>query len=368
MTESPGWASGGWNTQHGGGRDGYVVALTPSGAHRWSTYLGGTDRDFAGSVTTDASGNVYVAGYTDSRGWVSGGWDTLHGGYTDAFVVSLTPSGAHRWSTYLGGTRYDFALGIITDVAGNVYAAGDTGSSGWVSGGWDVEYGGADDAFIVSLTAGGAHRWSTYFGGSGWDGARDITADHSGSLYVAGGTYSPDWISRGWDTTYGGNEDGFVIKVNLESTPTADLNSDGHVDSADLDLVRMNWQTSVSPGDLLHGDASGDGTVGSADLDIIRANWGVGAAAAAARTETEESTPVSAPTFIGPRRAPVSDAAFSSWRNSDPEGTLSDLDLATLAEAAWLREMDGLRNKTERRDATRIVLSESKMVFGGAGR
>ncbi len=53
-----------------------------------------------------------------------------------------------------------------------------------------------------------------------------------------------------------------------------DLNGDGLVGSADLDLVRANWGASVTPGDLTMGDASGDGLVDSADLDIVRGNWG----------------------------------------------------------------------------------------------
>jgi hypothetical protein len=59
-----------------------------------------------------------------------------------------------------------------------------------------------------------------------------------------------------------------------------DLNGDGLVGSADLDIVRGNWGQSVDPGCLSCGDPSGDGLVGSADLDIVRANWGATAAAA----------------------------------------------------------------------------------------
>ena len=53
-----------------------------------------------------------------------------------------------------------------------------------------------------------------------------------------------------------------------------DLNGDGYVGSADLDIVRSHWGETVETGCLLCGDPSGDGFVGSSDLDIVRANWG----------------------------------------------------------------------------------------------
>ena len=60
-----------------------------------------------------------------------------------------------------------------------------------------------------------------------------------------------------------------------------DLNGDGYVGSADLDIVRANWGQTVEVGCLLCGDPSEDGMVGSADLDIVRANWGATSAATA---------------------------------------------------------------------------------------
>ena len=57
-----------------------------------------------------------------------------------------------------------------------------------------------------------------------------------------------------------------------------DLNGDGFVGSADLDMVRGSWGATVEPG--TSGDADGDGFVSSSDLDIVRGNWGAGAPAA----------------------------------------------------------------------------------------
>jgi hypothetical protein len=54
----------------------------------------------------------------------------------------------------------------------------------------------------------------------------------------------------------------------------ADLNGDGFVGQADLDIVLGRWGWTVDPGDAA--DPSGDGFVGQADLDIVLGGWGQG--------------------------------------------------------------------------------------------
>ena len=76
-----------------------------------------------------------------------------------------------------------------------------------------------------------------------------------------------------------GTPSDYVTDGGTGDTLPGDLNDDGMVGSADLDIVRANWGATVSAGDLAHGDPSEDGVVGSADLDIVRANWGQTAAA-----------------------------------------------------------------------------------------
>jgi hypothetical protein len=71
-------------------------------------------------------------------GWVSGGFDTTHNGADDAFVAKLSPSVAHLWSAYLGGSSMDDGYGIAVDGSGNIVVTGFTYSSGWVSGGFDT--------------------------------------------------------------------------------------------------------------------------------------------------------------------------------------------------------------------------------------
>ena len=132
-----------------GGIDSYVVKLDSSGGHQWSTYLGGY-ADVFGGIAVDSSGNCYVTGLTQLSAWVNGGGDTSYAG-GDGFVVKLDTSGGHQWSTYLGGSSLDKSYGIAVDSSGNCYATGRTGSSDWVSGGWDTTLDGSSDGFVVKI-------------------------------------------------------------------------------------------------------------------------------------------------------------------------------------------------------------------------
>ena len=53
-----------------------ILLLTPTQAPaqptvEWGTYLGGTGNDFVTAVAVDSIGNVYAAGQTESSGWVT---------------------------------------------------------------------------------------------------------------------------------------------------------------------------------------------------------------------------------------------------------------------------------------------------------
>jgi len=79
----------------------------------------------------DAAGNAYVTGFTSSPDFPTANpVQAALGGFQDAFVAKLNPSGsALVYSTYLGGSEYDVGRGITVDAAGNAYVTGDTFSS-----------------------------------------------------------------------------------------------------------------------------------------------------------------------------------------------------------------------------------------------
>ena len=199
----------------------FVTKLTSTGSHVWSTYMGGSSYDRGEDIVVDPSGGaIYVTGYTKSSGWASGGFDTSHNGSGDIFVAKLTSTGGHVWSTYLGGSYSDEGLSIALGNSGSLYITGRTASSGWATGGPDTSYNGGQDIFVAKLTSSGGFVWSSYMGGSDTDRAYAIVADDSGALYVTGATESSDWVSGGFDPSHNGNYDAFVVKLTSDGEQT----------------------------------------------------------------------------------------------------------------------------------------------------
>jgi hypothetical protein len=120
----------------------------------WGTYYGGSEDDHGRSCATDGSGNVYLAGWTSSANAIaSGGYQNYGGGYSDAFLVKFNTNGVRQWGTYYGGSNFDILYSCTTDSIGNVYLAGETGSTNSIaSGGHQNTHGGVySDAFLVKF-------------------------------------------------------------------------------------------------------------------------------------------------------------------------------------------------------------------------
>jgi len=208
-----------------------ATVTAPNPILSYSTYLGGSSDDAAFAVTTDSSGNTYVAGYTTSTDFpaTAGAYKTTQqGGSYDAFVSKFSPNGTLIYATYLGGSGNDIAYGIAVDSAGNAYVTGYTSSTDFptTSGAYRTTYaGGASDTFVVKLNpAGNALVYSTYLGGSGDDTAYAIALDSANEATITGSTNSLDFpTSNGaFQASYGGGlTNAFVTRLNAAGTALA---------------------------------------------------------------------------------------------------------------------------------------------------
>jgi hypothetical protein len=207
----------------------FVAKLNPTGnALVYSTYLGGTGNDQGNGIAVDSSGNAYVTGWTSSAGFPTANpLQATYGGSDDAFVTKLNAAGsALVYSTYLGGSSYDFGTSIAVDSSGDAYVTGETWSTDFPTvnpfqatcSSCSIGY---SNVFVAELNAAGsALVYSTYLGGSGGDYASGIAVDSSGNAYVTGHTSSTNFptanplqaINRA--TAAAGKPTAFIAKLN----------------------------------------------------------------------------------------------------------------------------------------------------------
>ncbi len=219
----------------GGSYDAFVRKYSSTGAELLTIQFGSSGYDWAEGLAVDASGNIYVAGYTG--GALPG--QTFAGGSYDAFVRKYSPSGSELWTRQFG----DGARSVAVDGAGNSYVAGwvDSlpfvrkygpegtevwtrhqvdadinsvaiavdGSGAYVAGRvWGALPGqtsaGLHDAFVRKYGPSGDVLWSRQSGSASFDMATRVAVDGAGSVYLSGITTGamPDQVSTGLEDAF----------------------------------------------------------------------------------------------------------------------------------------------------------------------
>ncbi len=190
-----------------GGYDVFVAKLNNNGNLVWNSFFGSNGADYGTSIVVDASGNIYVAGFSKHT------WGTpvrvFSGGSSDAFVTKLNNNGSLVWNSFLGSGDTDQGNSLMLDSNGNIYVTGFSCAS------WGAPVrgfsGAGSDSFVAKLSNNGNLVWNTFLGGAGNDDGNSITLDGSGNVYMSGhSTFT-------WGTPiqiFSGNTDGFIAKLN----------------------------------------------------------------------------------------------------------------------------------------------------------
>jgi hypothetical protein len=200
----------------------YPLVIDP--VYAWHTFYGGTNDDYAYALAVDGSGNVYVAGWSDTTWQGDGDADPLHprtpNGDYDIVIVKLTSAGGYQWHTFYGhGTESDKAYALAIDGDGNVYVVGESRGTWQGPGGISPlhPHTATDntDIFILKLTDTGNYQWHTFYGRAGLDKANALAVDGSGNVYVAGssGTWKGDGNTNPLHPQAVGGTDIFVLKL-----------------------------------------------------------------------------------------------------------------------------------------------------------
>ena len=163
-----------------GSSDIFLMKFDSSGSWQWTVQRGGSSSDRAIGLKVDPSGNLFLAGETDSS---SDG--NPYAGGLDIFLMKFDNSGSWQWTVQRGGSSSDYARALKVDPSGNVFLAGDTYNS--LDGNPNA---GDIDVFLMKFDSSGSWQWTVQRGGSSLDYARALKVDPSGNVFLAGDTYN----------------------------------------------------------------------------------------------------------------------------------------------------------------------------------
>ncbi len=220
-----------------GTTDIFLTKLDLSGSNRriiTSTLIGGGGSDTPVGIEIDKSGNIYLAGTTNSIDFPTFSFfNNQIAGYFDVFASKFNPNGDDIiFSTYVGGAKDDIATSFKLSEDNGLYVCGYTTSMDFPIAGnaYQNKNNGKNDIFLFRLSnSGQSLRFSTYFGGADDDFAYSMTVTPSEIVYLVGATKSGDFpvhpvriysygsytyvLESPYDRTYNGGYDAVVLKV-----------------------------------------------------------------------------------------------------------------------------------------------------------
>ena len=203
---------------------GVVAKIAAGGAQlAYATFLG-NQGTVPTAIAVDPAGNAYVTGHATAGLPAVNALQPNAAGSTDAFVTKVNADGsALVFSTYVGGSLDDAAVGIGLDTAGNVYIAGATDSTDFPQrDALPSSMGTAGSNFVTALVpAGNQFLYSTYFADTQTIvGAMAVTS--GGVVFLTGSTSSTSYptVNAAQPSYGGGASDGFIARIEQSATGT----------------------------------------------------------------------------------------------------------------------------------------------------
>jgi hypothetical protein len=254
-----GYTEGGFDgNTHPGNYDIFLVKYDTNGNKQWHKEYGTSDNETIFDITTNASDDVYVAGYT-------GGTfpNNTSEGNDDIIVIKYDSDGDMKWTKQYGSSGSDYARGISLDSSNNIYVTGDTSDSFDNSRDCDnrsVDNYGSEDLFLIKFLDNSSVVWTKQMGTFSNDVAFEVATDSLGNSYVTG--YTGSSLDS---NTHFGELDLFLIKFNKDGeckwskqlgTSSSDyargvsVDADGNVSFTGYTNAALDGQTHYGSDDL----------------------------------------------------------------------------------------------------------------------
>ncbi len=315
----------------------------------WAKGAGGASADEGKDICTDAAGNVYIVGFFNSPSITFGAVTLTSVGSGDIFIVKYDASGNLMWAKSAGGTSYDEGNSISTDASGNVYVGGYFQSSIIVFGADTLTNEGNMDAFIVKYNSMGNVVWAKGTGGVGNESVQSLHTDALGNILLTGYFQSPSIAFGNVILSNAGSKKGGVAPSLTDyqgSSGSSDVFTAVYDPSGKILWAKSAGGTSYDFGTGISNDANGNvyisgyfqspeitfgnivlknagGTANTSDIFLVKYDaagtvvWAKNCGAASSEEANSISTDASGNSYItGYFQSPVIDFGITALTNS----------------------------------------------------
>lgn len=205
----------------------------------WQKSIGSQGEDVMNDMISDADGNFYFAGSTQTEGSQT----------MDVLVSKYSPEGREIWTKIIGESGDD--RGIAVELLNNTLfvLSSSTSSTGAFTASW-----GREDIVLLQLDLNGNLHGMSRFGGNYADIPTDISKTANGELLISAHSASTEgfmesnkgqfdlWVIRVdgsgsiiWKQNYGGSDEDHSSKIG--ELPNGDIMLSGHSSSYDGDML-----------------------------------------------------------------------------------------------------------------------------------
>ncbi len=133
----------------------FVTKFDPTGSTLlYSTFLGANNNANPQAIALDANNDAYVLASTSSSSFSTVNGIEPYSSGNDLLLVEIDPAASTElFATYLGASADEYPAGLVVDASGNLYVAGSTDSPDLpvTQGAFQNVLGGGTDAFIMKI-------------------------------------------------------------------------------------------------------------------------------------------------------------------------------------------------------------------------
>jgi len=197
-------------TSYGGGSstnyDFATIKYNSSGVQQWVQRYDNPSAnalDYATSISVDASGNVFVSGFSDANSAMT---------IEDFCTIKYSSTGVQQWVARYNNGGHNRVNGMTTDIGGNIYV------TGW---GGPAILSGPGGYLTVKYNSSGVQQWFATYVGSSYDEASSVAVDAGSNVFVTGGlvtsSTASDYLTikyntagvQQWTQIYNGTANGY---------------------------------------------------------------------------------------------------------------------------------------------------------------